>query len=148
MRGNSNSWDPWAFVREHHPDARVITTTLPARVQGCVDHHQRIIWLSAGLSDVEAKCALAYEIAELQQGPTPGDPCTAAAHRRAAEEWAAIMLVPIESILSACLTVATIPEIAARIGVDSATLRSRLRSLTNDEQDRLMAVSESRRLTA
>jgi hypothetical protein len=147
MRGNSNHWDPWAFVREI--DARVvITTELPDRVLGGVDHKRRIIWLAQGLTEVEANCALAYEIAELQQGPIPADPCTAAAHRRAAEEWAAIMMIPIEAMLDAFLTAGTIPEIAARLGVDPATLRARLRGLTNDEQDALVGVSESRRLTA
>jgi hypothetical protein len=144
-----SQWDPWSVAASQHPDVQVIVTeTLPPRMQGCVDHKRRIIWLAADLTKIQARCTLAYEIAELQQGPIPADPCTAAAHRRAAEEWAAIMMIPTEALLDGFLTAGSIPEIAARLGVDPPTLRARLRGLTNDEQDALVGVSESRRLTA
>lgn len=149
MRGNSNRWDPWAFVREQHPDARVvITPLLPDRVLGGVDHNRRIIWLALGLTEVQARSVLAYEIAELQQGPTPPDPCLAAARRRAAEDWASLMLISTEELVDACRGNHTVPGIALALGVDSATLRARFRGLTDDEQDVVLAAVYAQSLSA
>jgi hypothetical protein len=141
-------WDPWSVVSAEHPDVQVIETTLPNQLQGCVDHKKRIIWLATGLTAVQRRCTLAFEIAQLQQGSTPIDPCLAAAHRRAAEDWAALMLIPSESLVRACRSTQTVPGAALLLGVDAATLRARFRGMTDDEQDMVMAALCSQRLPA
>lgn len=140
MQGDSSQWDPWTFVRERHPRVQVIETTeLGGRVLGCIDYQQRIIWLAKGMSDVQARCTLAFEIGQWQQGPTPADPCLAAAHRRDAEDWAARMLISAGQLVDACRAASTVQGAALLLEVDSATVRARFRGLTDDEQDQVMA---------
>lgn len=136
-------FSPLAYVRDRYPDVRVIEMDLPGRIQGCVDHEQCIIWLSAGLTEVQRRCTLAYEIGQLQQGPTPKDPCTAAAHQRAAEDWAARVLIPEDGLMAAFRFSCNLPMIAAYLHVDLPTLRARLRGLTDSEQDAVMAAVQT-----
>jgi hypothetical protein len=121
------------------PAVHVVITELDGPVQGCVDLGRRIIWLDSQLSPVEQKCVLAYEIGQLLHGPLPEDPCAAAAHRRDCEEWAALRLIPVEALLDAFRMFRELPAIAAWLDVDDATLRTRLRCLTDAEQDAVMA---------
>lgn len=126
------------YLHEHHPDVQVREDDLPGGLQGGVDHERRVIWLDARLSPVARRCTLAYEIGQLQHGPTPPDPCLAAAHRRDAEDWAARMLLPTDVLMAGFAVSSYIPDIADHLGVDSAMLRSRLRGLTDAEQDLVM----------
>lgn len=134
----SERWSPRLFLRECHPDVRLYVRDLPAGVQGCCDHEKRVIWLNSKLGDVQGRCTLAFEIGHLLQGPTPTDPCLAAAHRRAAEDWAAQMLLPLHLLLDGFRCCSQIPAIADSLGVDAPTLRTRLRNLTDEEQDLIM----------
>ncbi len=131
-------WNPWSAVATDFPEVKIVTRELPERVQGCVDPGRGIIWLAEGLSPVEQRCVLAYELAQLHRGPLPEDPCMAAAHRRDCEEWAARMLVPVESLCGAFSMFGYLETIAEWLDVDLPTLRQRLRSLTDAEQDALM----------
>lgn len=112
---------------------------LPGGIQGCVDHERRIIWLSKNLTRVERDCVLAYEIGQLLQGPTSSHPCLAAAQRRAAEDWAAQMLIPTEEFLAGFAVSFDLREIADYLEVDLRTLRTRIRGGSDEEQDRIMA---------
>lgn len=138
MWGKPAQWDPAQHLAQHHPDVRVHRRKLPGALMGCVDLRQRIIWLGIGLTDVQERCTLAFEIAQLEQGPTPDDPCMAAAYRRAAEEWAASMLLPSDRLIAGFSVSYRLDEIAAALEVDTPTLRARLRGLTDEEQDDVM----------
>lgn len=140
MLGETAPWRPESYLREHHPDVRVFEVDLPGGAQGCIDHDQRVIWLDRRLSPVERRCTLAYEMGQLQHGPTPEDPCLAAAHCRASEDWAARMLIPTSLLLDGFRCYSYIPAIAEGLEVDAATLRTRLRNLTDEEQDAVMDV--------
>lgn len=138
MWGDLNTWDPWTWMRDRYPDVRVIETELPDRVQGCVDPERRIIWIAHDLTNVERRCVLAYELGQLDQGPMPEDPYAARARQRAAEEWAAQMLISTDALLAAIATSYDLSEIAAFLDVDVQTLRTRCRCLTDVEQDLFM----------
>jgi Zn-dependent peptidase ImmA (M78 family) len=116
---------------------------LPNGIQGCIDHQQRVIWVAKNLTAVERRCTEAFEIGQLLQGPTSLEPCLAAAQRRAAEEWAAQMLLPTEEFLEGFRVSFDLREIAAYLDVDLPTLRTRIRCGTDEEQDRIMATIEA-----
>lgn len=140
MQPSSRVFEPSTFVRERHPDVQVIETdALPGRVQGGVDHRRRIIWLAKGLSVAARRSVLAYEIGQLQQGPTPVDPLLAAAHQRAAGDWAAQMLISTDELYGAFSLTDDYATMAAHLRVDVQTLRTRLRGMSDAEQDGVMA---------
>lgn len=131
-------WDPEAYVRAKHPDVQVVEMDLPMPWQGCVDHEKRIIWLAAGMSEVDRRCTLAFELGQLEQGPAPADPFLARARQLAAEDWAARKLLDLPTVLDGLRVARTLPEIAAVLAVDTPTLRARLRGLSDSEQDAAM----------
>jgi hypothetical protein len=149
MWGTPNQWDPRAFVQEKHPRVRVVETDkLPAQLLGCVDHEDRIIWIAAGLDEARYRCTLAFEVAQLQQGPTPDDPCLARAYQRAAEEWAALMLIPTDAFVAAWVGFLDLRSMAARLKVDLATFRARIRAASDADQDAVMDAIAATRMSA
>lgn len=148
MWGNRNAWDPWAYVEQRHPNVRVEVTKLQGRIQGCVNIARGVIWLDEGLSPVQARCVLAYEIGQLERGPTPTDPCQARATQRAAEEWAALMLIPSEAFVAAWGNCLDLGLMAARCGVDVPTFRARIRAASDADQDAAMAAIANTRLSS
>lgn len=148
MLGEAERFCPRQYLYERHPGVRIEEMELPGGLQGCVDHEQRIIWIATGLTRVQRRCTIAYELGQLRQGPTPTDPYLAAAHRRAAEDWAARMLIPTAQLLDGFRCCSDIPSIAEGLGVDTPTLRARLRNLTDEEQDALLDVIRGMRPVA
>lgn len=143
--GNRNVWDPWAYAEQRHPDVRVVVMKLPARVQGCVDAEQRTIWLDEDLTPVQARCVLAYELGQLEHGVPSDDPCVQRARQRAAEEWAALMLIPSEVFVSAWGNCLDLSAMAARCNVDLPTFRARIRAASDADQDAAMqAIADTR----
>lgn len=136
-------WCPVRYLTERHPGVRVVEKRLPGSIQGCVDHEQRIIWIDSGLSVVQRRCTLAFEIGQLQLGPVSADPRWAAAHQREAAEWAAQMLIAVTDLIAAFQCCPTITDMAGCLGVDLPTVRTRIRCLTDDEQDDAMAAVHS-----
>jgi hypothetical protein len=146
MLGETARFSPEAYLKENHPGVQVFeTSSLPSGVQGCIDHAKRIIWLSSNLSPVARRCTLAFEVALLEFGPTPSDPCLAAAQRRAATDWAALMLVSPEDFTEAwggCLDLAAM---AAYCAVDVPTFRARIRAASDGDQDAAIeAIAQTR----
>lgn len=141
-------WDPDTYLSQQHPDVQVIPWDLPEPLQGCVSHKRRTIWLSSSLDPVARRCTLAYEIAELEQGPAPEDPCLARSRQRAAEEWAALMLIPSELFVSAWEHCLDLSELAARCRVDVRTFRTRIRAASDSDQDAAMEAIGRTRLSA
>ena len=146
--GNRNAWDPWAYVEQHHPDVRVEVAKLQGRVQGCVDVRRKIIWLDADLTPTQARCVLAYEIGHLEQGPTPTNPCQARAAQKAAEEWAALMLVPSDDFVAAWGNCLDLAAMASRCGVDLPTFRARIRAASDTDQDAAMQAIVNTRMSS
>jgi hypothetical protein len=60
-------------------------------------------------------------------------------HQRAAAEWAALMLITPECLMREMRLSLDLREIAAHLRVDLPTSRTRLRGLTDAEQDEWMA---------
>lgn len=135
--------DPGQFLKERHPDVQVIRRALPGRLQGCVDPFRGVIWLDEELTPMQARCVLAYEIGELQQGPAPTDPRPAGLRQREAEEWAAQMLIDGEDLAFAFRLSTDLKAIADHLRVDVPTLRARLRAMTDTEQDAWMEAIRS-----
>lgn len=121
---------------------------LPGRVQSGLDRKRGIIWLDFALTDIEARCCLAFELGHLKMGPPPADPRLAAAHRRAAEEWAAQMLIPGDVFAAAWGACLNLGSMAAYCGVDLPTFRNRIRASSNADQDAAMLAIVSTRLSA
>lgn len=144
MLGASGAWSPARCLMEHHPDFEVRKTDLPSRLLGCVDLDRRIIWLAHGLDSTQERCTLAFEIAQIVHGPVPENPRLAGAYRVTAEEWAARRLVPMSALLTGFQLSYSLDCIAVALDVDHATLRSRLRCMTDEEQDAVMEVIRER----
>ena len=118
------------------------------RVQGCVDVQRRVIWLDEGLTPVQARCVLAYEIAQYELGPAPTDPCMARAVQRTAEEWAALMLVSCDDFAAAWANCLDFTTMAARCGVDVPTFRARIRAASDSDQDMAMRAIAGTRISS
>lgn len=148
MWGSRNTFDPWTYVEQRHPDVQVKIRALKGRVQGCVDVNKRIIWLDRGLTPVQARCILAYEIAHLEQGPTSLDPRVARAMDRAAAEWAALMLISSDMFTEAWANCLDLAAMAAYCGVDVPMFRARIRAASDADQDDAIEAIAATRLSA
>lgn len=148
MQGEPERFRPLSYLNDHHPDVQVVEMDLPGGIQGCVDHERRIIWIAKNLTPVQRRSVLAYEIGQLQQGPTSPHPCLAVAQRRAAEDWAARMLIPTEDFLTGFMVSFDLREIAAYLEVDLPTLRARIRGGSDEEQDAIMRTIATMRSAA
>lgn len=141
-------WDPEEYLAEVHPEVRVYEWPLPTPLLGCCDHRQRVIWLAMDLDPVRRRCTLAEEVGHLEQGPLPPDPYAAQARQRAAQEWAARMLLPLEVFVDGFGTSFDLAVVAGHMGVDLATLRTRIRCATDEEQDLAMWALQELRAAA
>lgn len=149
MRGNRDAWCPRAYVREVHPGVRVMETDrLPGDTQGAIDYDRRIIWLARGLPEAAHRSTLAYEVALWEFGPPPDDPMLAAAHTRAATDWAALMLIPSDDFSRAWANCLDLEEMAARVGVDLPMFRARIRAASDADQDAAVEAIAQTRLSA
>jgi hypothetical protein len=146
MRGGG--WSPDEYMRERYPDWRVVEWDLQPGLLSCRDCGERIIYLARGLDRVRRRCVLAFEAGRLLQGPTPADPCLAAARQRAAVDWAAVMLIPSELFVEAWGHCVELPELAAYCGVDVPTFRNRIRAASDGDQDAAMEAIGRMRLSA
>lgn len=135
------AWSPWRYLRRHHGDVRVYETELPGDMLGCIDMDQRIIWLDSRLTEAERRSVLTHEIGHLERGlPCDRDASNATdASERDIDQWAGRKLIPIHALAHAFQWAGSLPEIAEELWVHERLLRERLRCLTDEEQDTLMA---------
>lgn len=89
-------WHPWRTLREQYPHLRVVTTRhLPAGRHG--HHDGRYIWICAGLTQVQRRCALTHELIHVERGIFPAD----AAEEALVERLTALRMITFEELLSA-----------------------------------------------
>lgn len=140
-------WNPWLHLRQHHPDVRVHEVELPRHRLGCVDLARRIVWLDWRLTDAERRSTLAHEIGHLERGMCC-DPIAQPAEERAVDDWAARLLIDARALVRAIQWSAHLPEIADELCVDMYMVEARLRGLTDDEQDFIVATIMNRATAA
>lgn len=139
-------WEPEQHARE--VGVTVVEWDLPGRLQACCDHKRRTVWIARGLNPAQRRSAIAFELGQLQQGPTPSDPCVARAYQRAAEEWAALMLISSEEFVAAWTNCLDLAAMAAGCGVDVATFRARIRAASDADQDAAIEAIAATRMSA
>lgn len=140
-------WSPWRYLREHHPHIRVVEAELPAGYLGCLDHRDHTIWLDSRLLCHEQRSTLAHEIGHLELDWFVQGQWAPAAEWRV-DVWAARHLIPIGPLLQAFKWTSQLDEMAEELFVDSHTLRTRLRCMTDEEQDQAMAAIYRRGVSA
>ena len=133
-------------MRERHPDVTIICDVeLQDGLLGCTDHDERIIWLDSRLSQRERRCTLAHEIGHLHRGPVPTDPIQAALEERLIDEWASRQLIDGCALAAAFRWSPHYAEVAEELWVDEHMLRARLRCMTDEEQDMVLAAIRDKR---
>lgn len=110
---------------------------MPEGERSRLDPEQRIIWLNERLTGPESRCQMAHRLAELVLG--------AGASKDKVARWAARRLIPFKDLARAFKWTLNLEEMAEELWVDKSTLRTRLRCMTDREQDRLMQAIASRR---
>lgn len=144
----SEPWSPFRYLRRHWPQVAVHEVELPPGLLGCVDQGRGVIWLDSRLDQAEKRCTLTHEIGHLERGGGLCDPTFEAAEERAIDAWAARLLIPIRELMRAFQWSTHLAEIADELWVDEHMLRARLRGLTDEEQDMVMAAIARARLAA
>lgn len=114
---------------------------------GCVDIEGRRIWLDARLTQAEKRSTLAHELGHLERGSLC-DPAAETAEEKAVEEWAARRLIDVHALARALQWSRHVDEVAEELWVDEHLVRARLRSLTDAEQDLILAALDHLRTVA
>lgn len=144
----SNTWSPWRYLRQHHPDIEIVEYELhdlDDKLLGCTDHYTNTIYLDSHLTCHERRATVGHECGHLKL-----DACVngiwVPAPEWKVDRWAARRLIPVEALGRAMLWSQHIPEIAEELFVDEKTVRDRMRYLTDAEQDTLMALGDRMRV--
>lgn len=112
----------------HRLRARVIFCELASGNAGESDVQARIVWISDRLAPVEARCTVMHELAHIDlQHVVTGDPDIDGPLEDAADEWAAIRLIPDVVLAHARDVSYDEREMAEHCGVDEGTMTARLR---------------------
>ena len=102
---------------------------------GLWDEATRTVWLDCGLTGVERRCTLVHELVHAERGDVPcEDPVLAVRQERIVDREAARRLVPVALLADGLRWTVRAEELAAVLEVDLATLRTRLRCLTDAER--------------
>jgi hypothetical protein len=113
---------------------------------GCLDHHRRAIWLDSRLTHVERHCTLAHELGHLTLDTVQGEEVATAGEWKV-DRWAARRLIDLRCLERGFTWSSQLAEIADELGVDQKTLRARIRTLTDEEQDAVMTAIQRTRAT-
>lgn len=138
-------WSPWHYLHTRFPDVEVYETELAGDMLGCVDIAGRRVWIDRRLTSAEKRCTVAHELGHLERGSLCA-PGAESAEERAIEEWAARRLVDVRALARALQWSADVHEIAEELWVDEHIVRARFRSLTDEEQDLVLAAIERMRV--
>lgn len=126
-------FNPW-----HHldPDTEVHFDSLPAGVAGYTDGET--ITLSNRLTQRGRRCTLTHELLHVLRGvnPYPHD-WYDMREERAIDECSARLLVPLHRLVDVARWTCNLAEAAEELWVDTATLRDRIRTLTDRERQHL-----------
>lgn len=128
-RGETAMLDAITFAELHHLRARVVFCELASGNAGESDVRARIVYVSAHLTPVEARCTVMHELAHiaLQHTDFTGDDARDAPYEAAADEWAAERLIPDTVLAHARDRARDDREMAEHCGVDEHTMAARLR---------------------
>lgn len=129
-------YSPWQHLTTDWPHIHVDPRAdLPPGMYGAWT--PGVLHLSRRLTQAGRRCTLAHELVHLERGPAPTSPDLLAAEERAVDIIAARRLITLPSLADAIRWSRHLDEVADECWVDRHTLRVRLSSLTNDEQDAL-----------
>lgn len=113
---------------------------------GLLDHAQRIIYLDSRLLCRERRSTLAHECGHLTLD-TKVNGVWIPAPEWKVDRWAARRLIHTKDLLRAFQWTSDLDEMAEELWVDKHTMRTRLRCMTDEEQDSVMEAI-GRRYTA
>lgn len=125
--------------RHHHPwraFSRLAHWTLewahlPEGLLGVTDFGRRTVTLTHGMTQVERRCTIAHETEHIHAGPVP--PALVTREERRVDRVVSRRLIPLEALAEALVWANDEHELADELWVDVATVRARLRSLTDGE---------------
>lgn len=130
------------------PGVTLRTQTLPDPEMGRWIPATDTILLDDRLTQTERRCTLVHELVHRMRGDLPGLPDWMLEHQeRECEKRAAKLLIPLGNLFDALLWCVDEheDEVADHLWVDVATLRDRLRHLTDQERhDLIVRLKESR----
>lgn len=104
---------------------------LPDGLLGYTDFTARSVVLDTRLTQVERRCTIAHETEHILRGPA--HPRHRARDERAVDDAAARKLIPLEALAEALVWSYDDHELAEELWVDLATVRARLKGLTDEE---------------
>jgi hypothetical protein len=139
-------WSPWRYLHTAHRDVLVYEAELPGDLLAWVDLDRRMIWLDSRLTQAEKRSSLAHEIGHLERGSCC-DPAREAAEEQVVEEWAARRLIDAHALARALQWSRHLDEVADELWVDEHLVRARLRTLTDAEQDVVLAALDRHLVT-
>jgi Zn-dependent peptidase ImmA (M78 family) len=106
---------------------------LPAGYLGMTDHARKVIWLDSRLTDAEKRSTLAHELGHLTLD-TYVYGALVTALEPVVDAWAARKLISISGLLSAMNWSEQLCEVAEELFVSEHMVRTRLRTLTDEEK--------------
>lgn len=137
--GHEETFHPWHYLRDAHPEVTVWhTTELPTSILGVTDGKN--IWLQERMTQAERRCTLMHELTHIEYGHTS---CQPPAVEQRVHQEVARKLIPLASLADVLTWASSELEAAEELWVDVATLRARLDGLTVSEQALLAARMEA-----
>ena len=131
--------DPYACLRDEHPEIVMAVTRLPAGRAWWLPQDQAIV-LDDRLTQAERRSALEHELQHVLAGDEHCDPTLCDGSRmarrqeRAADRRAAVRLITLDELADALLWCLGYDELAEHLHVDQRTVRARIRNLTDDDK--------------
>jgi hypothetical protein len=122
-------YDPAADIAARYPGWRVAETTLGWGIREVMCRRSRVILLERAGPLEERRCSLAHAIAHLDLGHGPVSGLFDVRQEAEASRLAALRLVPMERLAELVGWARSEQELALELGVDHATLRTRLAAL-------------------
>jgi hypothetical protein len=129
---------PWRAMRDLPEWSIHYAADLPWGAHGWTRWSDRTIWLRAGLSQVERRCALEHERQHVLRGPDGQGECEEAV----VEQATARALVPLADLVDALLWSRHPREVADALWVTLDVLTCRMRHLHPSERAALHAAAE------
>lgn len=115
---------------------------LPTGIMGLTTFATKTITISPGLTPAETRCTLVHEAIHAERGPTL-ESLEAQEELRVCKT-ATRRLIPFSALSRAFVWASTVEELAEELGVDTETVRCRLKYLHPSERMQLAALVRAR----